>query len=141
VCTFIVTILWLFCLPPVEVYSAYTAPQRKSTIPSAQLTLAFVQLWHDALGRGGATFMSVVVILGLIMSTSCAVTASSRLVFAVARDGILPGSSWIARATEQGQPRNAVTVILVLATALLLISIGSQSAFTILLSAAATSAS
>lgn len=94
-------------------------------------------MWNDSIGRGGATFMTVLAVLGAIMSTSCAVTASSRLIFAVARDGILPGSKWIATPNAQGVPTNAVTVIAGLSTALLLISIGSQVAFTSLLSAAA----
>jgi hypothetical protein len=85
--------------------------------------------------------MTVIAVLGLILSTSCAVTASSRLIFAIARDGILPGSRWIAKPSPQGQPRNAVTVILVVSTLLLIISIGSQVAFTSLLSAGATSTS
>jgi hypothetical protein len=105
------------------------------------MCIAFVQIWAASIGRGGAVVMTVIAVLGLILSTSCAVTASSRLIFAIARDGILPGSRWIAKPSPQGQPRNAVTVILVVSTLLLIISIGSQVAFTSLLSAGATSMS
>ncbi|WVQ84968.1 hypothetical protein IAT38_007132 [Cryptococcus sp. DSM 104549] len=122
----IATIVWLFCIPPAEMLASYDAPQ------------PFVQIWRDSIGRGGAVFMTVIAVLGLIMSTSCAVTASSRLIFAIARDGILPGSSWISKPNSQGQPKNAITVIFGLSTALLLVSIGSQVAFTSLLSAGAT---
>ncbi|KAL1409348.1 hypothetical protein Q8F55_003330 [Vanrija albida] len=125
VLTLISTVVWLFCIPPIDQFYAYTAPQ------------PFVQVWNDSIGRGGAVFMTVLAVLGAIMSTSCAVTASSRLIFAVARDGILPGSKWIATPNAAGVPTNAVTVIAGLSTALLLVSIGSQVAFTSLLSAAA----
>ena len=61
--------------------------------------------------------------------------ASSRLVFAVARDGVLPLSGWIGRVTPDGQPRNAVTVMFVFAAALLCTILASQVAFTSLVSA------
>jgi amino acid transporter len=44
-------------------------------------------------------------------NTSLAVTAASRLIFAIARDGILPGSSWIGKVDKNGQPRNAILFI------------------------------
>ncbi|GFZ45990.1 Thiamine transporter thi9 [Saitozyma sp. JCM 24511] len=122
----VATIVWLFCIPPDDILATFDAPQ------------PFVQIWAASIGRGGAVVMTVIAVLGLILSTSCAVTASSRLIFAIARDGILPGSRWIAKPSPQGQPRNAVTVILVVSTLLLIISIGSQVAFTSLLSAGAT---
>ena len=68
-------------------------------------------------------------------NTSIAVVAASRLIFAVARDGVLPASKWIGRVTEDGQPRNAVTVMFVFAAALLCVIIPSQVAFTSLVSA------
>ena len=63
--------------------------------------------------------------------------ASSRLVFAIARDGVLPLSSWIGRVDGQGQPKNAVTIILVFSATLLLSILPSQVAFTSLTSAGA----
>lgn len=65
-----------------------------------------------------------------------AIVASSRLVFAVARDGVLPLSSWVGTVDKQGQPRNAVTVIYVSAALLLCTILPSQVAFTSLVSAA-----
>lgn len=57
--------------------------------------------------------------------------------FAVARDGVLPLSGWIGKIDEQGQPRNAVTVIFAVAAALLCTILPSQVAFTSLVSAGA----
>jgi amino acid transporter len=63
------------------------------------------------------------------------VVAASRLLFAVARDGVLPLSNWIGRVDHNRQPRNAVTVMFVFAAMLLCSIIPSQVAFTSLISA------
>ena len=68
-------------------------------------------------------------------NTSIAVVASSRLLFAIARDGVLPLSSWVGRVNGDGQPRNAVTVMFVFAAVLLCTILPSQVAFTSLISA------
>ncbi|GJJ07777.1 hypothetical protein Clacol_001982 [Clathrus columnatus] len=122
---FITAILFLFCTPSFDVLFALNAPQ------------PFVQIYAQALGRGGAVFMSILAIIGLVLNTSIAVVAASRLVFAVARDGVLPGSQWIGRVTEDGQPRNAVTVMFVFGAAILCTILPSQVAFTSLVSAGA----
>ena len=71
----------------------------------------------------------------LHQSTSVAIVAASRLVFAVARDGVLPLSSWIGQVDAAKQPRNAVTVMFVFGAALLCTILPSQVAFTSLVSA------
>jgi amino acid transporter len=63
------------------------------------------------------------------------IVAASRLVFAVARDGVLPMSGWIGKVTHDGQPKNAVTVIYVFGAAILCTILPSQVAFTSLVSA------
>ncbi|ODN81104.1 hypothetical protein L202_03198 [Cryptococcus amylolentus CBS 6039] len=123
---FILSILFLFCLPPLDVYTAFGAQQ------------PFVQVYDLALGRGGAVFMTSLATLGLMLNCSITIVASSRLVFAVARDGVLPFSSWVGRVTEDGRPKNAVTVIALFAGLLLCTILPSGAAFTSLISAAAT---
>jgi len=81
--------------------------------------------------------MTVIAVIGLIMNTTVAIVASSRLVFAVARDGVLPLSGWIGRVTSDGQPKNAVTVIYIFGAAILCTILPSQVAFTSLVSAGA----
>lgn len=68
-------------------------------------------------------------------NTSIAVVAASRLIFAVARDGVLPLSGWIGRVDSNGQPKNAVTVMFVFGAVLLCTILPSQVAFTSLVSA------
>ncbi|KZS94122.1 amino acid transporter [Sistotremastrum niveocremeum HHB9708] len=121
---FITAILFLFCTPDFDTLFALDAPQ------------PFVQIYALALGKGGAVFMTILAAVGLILNSSIAIIAASRLIFAVARDGVLPGSHWIGRVSEDGQPRNAVTVMFVFAASLLCVILPSQVAFTSLVSAA-----
>ncbi|KAG1888785.1 amino acid transporter [Suillus subluteus] len=122
---FITTILFLFCTPDLDTVFALDAPQ------------PFVQIYALALGRKASIFMTIIAVIGLIMNTTVAIVASSRLVFAVARDGVLPLSGWIGTVDSKGQPRNAVTVIYIFAAILLCTIIPSQVAFTSLVSAGA----
>ncbi|KIO21277.1 hypothetical protein M407DRAFT_29106 [Tulasnella calospora MUT 4182] len=120
---FVTTILFLFCTPDLDTLFSLSAPQ------------PFVQIYALALGKGGAVFMTILAALGLIMNTSIAIVAASRLIFAVARDGVLPLSWWIGRVSKDGQPRNAVTVMYVFGSALLCVILASNVAFTSLVSA------
>jgi len=120
---FITAILFLFCTPDLNTLFALEAPQ------------PFVQIYAMALGKGGSIVMTIIAVIGLIMNTSMAVVAASRLVFAVARDGVLPLSSWIGKVSADGQPRNAVTIMFVFAALILCTILPSQVAFTSLISA------
>ncbi|TFK88365.1 amino acid transporter [Polyporus arcularius HHB13444] len=120
---FATTILFLFCTPDLDTLFALGAPQ------------PFVQIYALALGRGGSIVMTVIASVGLILSTSVAIVAASRLIFAVARDGVLPMSSWIGKVDAAKQPKNAVTVMFVFGAALLCTILPSQVAFTSLISA------
>jgi translation initiation factor 5B len=68
-------------------------------------------------------------------NTSIAVVAASRLIFAVARDGVLPLSGWIGTVTHDGQPRNAVRIMYIFGAILLCTILPSNVAFTSLISA------
>ncbi|KAF5723464.1 amino-acid permease [Fusarium mundagurra] len=120
---FIVVILFLFCVPDAETLFSYGGPQ------------PFVSVYAAILGEGGHIVMNIVCILALWFNTAIAVTAASRLVFAVARDGVLPWSSWVSK-VEAGQPRNAVYVVWGVASVITCTILPSAVAFTSLVSAA-----
>lgn len=137
---FATTILFLFCTPDLDTLFALDAPQ------------PFVQIYALALGKGPSIFMTVIASVGLILvrisrcapiisltycsqSTSVAIVAASRLIFAVARDGVLPLSWWIGKVDASRQPRNAVTVMFVFGALILCTILPSQVAFTSLVSA------
>lgn len=120
---FITTILFLFCTPNLDVLFSITSPQ------------PFVQIYAMALGKGGSVFMTILAVAGLTLNTSVAIVAASRLVFAVARDGVLPWSNWISQVDINGQPKHAVTVIYLFGAIIQCTILASQVAFTSLISA------
>lgn len=122
---FPVVILYLFCTPDLDTLYSFGAPQ------------PFVNLYALALGRGGQIVMNVVCILGLIFNTTVAGVASSRLIWAVARDGVLPMSGWISKVSGNKEPRNAVITMHAVAALLLCTILPSAEAFESLVSAAA----
>lgn len=71
----------------------------------------------------------------VFQNTAIAIIAASRLVFAVARDGVLPFSGWVSR-VNNGQPRNAVIVVWAVAALVTCTLLPSATAFTSLVSAA-----
>ncbi|KAL4929733.1 putative amino acid permease [Aspergillus undulatus] len=116
-------ILFLFCAPTPDVLFSFGAPQ------------PFVPLYAVVLGRGGHIFMNIICISALWLNTAIAIVAASRLVFAVARDGVLPFSSWVSK-VHNGQPRNAVIVVWAVASIITCTLLPSDVAFTSLVSAA-----
>jgi len=123
VLSFATIILYLFCTPPIDVWFNLEAPQ------------PFVQIYAAALGKGGAIVMTIIGIVGLVLNTSVSIVAASRLIFAIARDGVLPGSPWIGQVSHDGQPRNAVIVMYGFGAILLCSILPSSVAFTSLISA------
>lgn len=116
-------ILFLFCSPSMDVLFTLAAPQ------------PFVLIYQLALGKGGQLVMTLVAVIGLQVNTCLVITAASRLIFAIARDGVLPGSKWIGKVDDKGQPRNAVLFIGGVSAFLLCTILPSTVAFTSLISA------
>jgi len=120
---FPIVILFLFCTPNLDTLYAFAAPQ------------PFVLLYDMALGRGGQLVMVIICILALILNMTVSGVASSRLIWAVARDGVLPFSGWISAVDKNKQPRNAITVMLGFSALLLCTILPSPVAFASLVSA------
>ncbi|RHZ53959.1 putative amino acid permease [Aspergillus thermomutatus] len=116
-------ILFLFCAPDADTLFSFGSPQ------------PFVPLYAVVLGKGGHVFMNIICIVALWLNTAIAIVAASRLVFAVARDGVLPFSGWVSR-VHVGQPRNAVIVVWTVAALVTCTLLPSSVAFTSLVSAA-----
>ncbi|KAG9525155.1 amino acid transporter, partial [Aureobasidium melanogenum] len=120
---FVVVILFLFCVPDADTFFQFGSEQ------------PFVPLYAVVLGQGGHVVMNVVCIVALWFNTAIAVLAASRLVFAVARDGVLPFSGWVSQVSN-GQPKNAVIVVWVVSAIITCTILPSSTAFTSLVSAA-----
>lgn len=65
-----------------------------------------------------------------MQNTTIVIIVTSRLVFAVARDGVLPLSHWIGRVTPDGQPQNATFIVYIFGAVILCTILASQVAFT-----------
>jgi amino acid transporter len=120
---FLCVILFLFCVPDADTLFSFGGTQ------------PFVPLYAAMLGKGGHIPMVIVNILSLELNTAIAILAASRLVFAVARDGVLPFSGWVAQVSN-GQPKNAVIVVWVVSSIIVCSILPSGVAFTSLVSAA-----
>ncbi|KAI7782222.1 amino acid transporter [Diaporthe eres] len=119
---FIVVILFLFC-PDADTLFSFGGTQ------------PFVPLYAAILGEGGHIFMNIICTVALLFNTAIAILAASRLVFAVARDGVLPWSPRVAKVVD-GQPRNAVFVVWGVSSLITCTILPSSVAFTSLVSAA-----
>ncbi|KAJ5475589.1 amino-acid permease [Penicillium diatomitis] len=124
-CGFPIIILFLFCMPPIETFYNTTAPQ------------PFINMYALALGPRAHVVMTVISMIGAILNTSISLVAVSRLVFAVARDGVFPYSDVLSRVSKKKQPLNAVIFIAVIAALLLCTQLPSQVAFASLISTSA----
>jgi len=91
--------------------------------------------WIDA-GESLHIWRFQTVRLNHFQNTAVAGIASSRLIWAVARDGVLPFSGWITKVSDKKEPRNAVIVMLGVASLLLCTILPSPVAFSSLVSAA-----
>ncbi|CAE6488713.1 unnamed protein product [Rhizoctonia solani] len=119
---FVTTILFLFCAPDINTLFSLHAPQ------------PFVLIYTSALGRSGGTFMTLLAVISTLFTHSVIVLAASRLVFAIARDGALPLSSWVSKVSPDGHPHNAVTVVYIISATLLCSILPSNVAFVSLIS-------
>ena len=124
-CGFPIIILFLFCMPPIETFYNTSAPQ------------PFINMYAMALGPRAHVVMTIVSMVGAILNTSISLVAVSRLVFAVARDGVFPFSDVLSRVSKSKQPRNAVIFIATIAALLLCTQLPSQVAFSSLISTSA----
>ena len=121
---FPIVIVFLFCLPNLDELYKLKAPQ------------PFVEIYAMSMGRGGHVFMNVVCIIGLVFNITIAGVASSRLIWAVGRDGALPFSGWISQVSAKKEPKNAIILMHGVAALLLCTILASPVAFTSLVSAA-----
>ncbi|KAI4086659.1 MAG: hypothetical protein LQ344_007363 [Seirophora lacunosa] len=101
--------------------------------PVAALGFPYIQIFYDSVGSaGGATVMTVILLIMTVCGTISALATSSRLIWAFARDRGLP--FW--RHVQMGSaiPVYAVVVASITACVIGLINIGSTVAFNIVIS-------
>ena len=124
-CGFPIILVFLFCMPPIEVFYDTSAPQ------------PFINMYAMALGPHAHVVATIISMLGAILNTSISMVAVSRLVFAIARDSVFPLSDALCRVSKSKQPHNAVIFIAIIAALLLCTQLPSQVAFLSLTSTSA----
>ena len=74
------------------------------------------QIFLDAVGKGGAVFMLIIVVVAQFFCGMSSVTANSRMIYAFSRDGALPGSKhWHKINKRTRTPTNGIWLAVVLA--------------------------
>jgi amino acid transporter len=74
------------------------------------------QIFLDAVGKGGAVFMLIIVVVAQFFCGMSSVTANSRMIYAFSRDGALPGSRhWHKINKRTRTPTNSIWLAVVLA--------------------------
>ncbi|MDX6204887.1 MAG: hypothetical protein QOE76_2869 [Frankiales bacterium] len=67
------------------------------------------QIWIDSIGRHGAEFLMLVVLVAQFFCGAASVTANSRMIYAFSRDGAIPGSKlWHRINPRTRTPTNAI---------------------------------
>ena len=90
-----------------------------------------LQIMLDALGASTAKLLMIVIIVAQFFCGMSSVTANSRLIFALARDEVLPGSRiWFKTTRATKTPIGAVWLAVAAALVLALPSLKSATAFT-----------
>jgi amino acid transporter len=94
-------------------------------------------LLTHALGRSAALVMMVYLVLCMQFTGASSVTVSSRIVFAMARDGGLPSSNFLKTVNPHSHlPVRCIVFVFLFETVLLTLSLASETAFAVLASIA-----
>lgn len=119
-------ILFLYCTPDLDTLFSFSAPQ------------PMVPFYALAVGQRAHIALTVIAIMSVWASEVTSIVAASRLAYAIARDGVLPFSGWIAAVDNKSkQPKNAITFVCAVAAVLLCSILPSSYAFQSLVSIAA----
>jgi len=90
----------------------------------------FAELALQALGPRGAVLVCVLCWLDGTCSTMICILSAQRVTYAIARDGLLPGSKHFQKLSgKRKMPVNAASLVLVFAILMCVIQIGSSVAF------------
>ena len=88
-----------------------------------------VALFYYAVGDVGGAALSALVILNLFLAGVSTLTATSRIAYALARDGGLPGATYISHISPYtGTPLLSVLMVFTVDAAVLLVTLSSTSA-------------
>lgn len=116
-------------LIPMIITACYHLPDLEPALDD-NTTYPFVYILKQSMATGWVTLILVILVIILIGSNITFLTATSRDLYAFARDDGLPFSGWLSQVSKtQNVPRNAAIVTCACSFLLALIYIGSDVAF------------
>jgi len=124
----------LFASPGSVDYLINGPPDFNSTSNTTSSPLALTNLFVYAVGDTGALgLLSIITILTFFAGIS-STTVTSRITFAMVRDGAIPGSSWFYQVTETTKsPLRCIFLVFLVDAVLILIQLGNSTAYTAIL--------
>ncbi|KAJ3113268.1 hypothetical protein HK100_002046 [Physocladia obscura] len=116
---FPVMIVWLYCLPDIDDFVG----------SSFSSNVQIIYMYQQALGNSGQVVIVAISIALWMLNAAITLGAASRLIYAIARDGLLPFRSSLLARNKNNQPYGAVLFTSGFALVLLLTVLPSQYAF------------
>lgn len=114
---------------PMILTACYHLPDIQPALDDST-TYPFVYILKQSMAAGWVTLILVIIVIILIGSNITFLSATSRDLYAFARDDGVPFSGWLAQLSKRQQvPQNAAIVTCVISFLLALIYIGSDVAF------------
>ncbi|MEB3754505.1 APC family permease [Acinetobacter sp. MD2(2019)] len=98
----------------VSVLGYLMASPNLQAIVSGKITDPIPAILRDSLGVTGANIFIVIAIIAMLSCILSLQAALSRLVFAFARDDMLPASHWMSKLSNKGVPDNAMIISCIL---------------------------
>jgi amino acid transporter len=128
---------WLMSIPTLMLM--FLCIQEFDEIVKASWTNNFAEYLTQIVGKKAAIVILCFCWLDSILATAVCFMSAQRVTYAIARDNVLPGSSWIKKLSKNRMPVNAAIVVLVVAIVMEASIIASTVAFTALTATATIS--
>ena len=96
----------------------FAVPDVPGTMNAGANAIAYI--WTESMNSAWAAFLLVLTVGAQLFCGSASVTSASRMLFAFARDGAVPGSGLWSRLSSERVPVNAVIIVSALAWLLML---------------------
>ncbi|KXS12440.1 amino acid transporter [Gonapodya prolifera JEL478] len=117
--------LFLACVQDLDDIISYTYP------------MPVASFWIQTIGENGAITLLVLLWIGSLNGAAAGLTSASRVTYAVARDKVLPFSSYLYKTSSSGIPTRAVLFCALIAFLCVLPILGSTVAFNALVATSA----
>ena len=120
---FPLVLMYLFCFPGFQLLK-----------PIGKLANPLTGMYYLAFGKSGQLFVVALSIILFVMNSVLCMLAASRLIFAMARDGLFP--AYFKQIDKNGEPKGSIILAFIISSTFLVTVLPSESAYNSLTSAA-----